>query len=90
MHGYRSISVLAIDSGQIPPHIVMSLTTGPHLETACHARKMFGMDDLGEVRDILGWASLAFLTAADELTADGWTITHHETCEDRKELDLDA
>lgn len=90
MHAYRSIHVMGIDGEQTKPFIMMTLSTGPSITRTCTATKRFGMDDLGEVRDILGWASMAFLTAADELTADGWEINHTQGCTDGKELDLDA
>lgn len=80
MHEYRSIHVMAVDSGTVEPFVAMSLHSGPTAGAACVASKKFALDQLDEVRDILGWASVAFLTAADELREDGWTIKHASTC----------
>lgn len=90
MHPYRSIMVLAIDAGNLDPFINVCLSTGPAAGETCTARKTFPFSSAPEVRDILGWASIAFLSAADQLGDDGWTIEHHAGCEDGKELGLDA
>lgn len=90
MHPYRSIMVMGIDAGNDRPFINMTLSTGPSVDGACTAQKTFPFESAGEVRDIMGWASVAFLTAADHLSDDGWTIRHHADCQDGKEMDLDA
>lgn len=90
MHEYTCMSILAIDSGVVDPFITMQLRRGAQGETACRAEKTFSMEEVGEVRSIIGWASLAFLQAADELSQDGWTIHHHPLCDDGKDMDLDA
>lgn len=81
MHGYKSLSVTARDSGE-DASITISLLTGRSQQATCYARKIFPMDQAPEVRDILGWASLAFLTAADELHEDGWEIVHAADCDE--------
>lgn len=81
MHPYKSLVVLAIDSGP-KPFISMSLRNGDSAEMSCTAEKRFPMEEWGEVRDILGWASHAFLSAADQLAEDGWEIRHMPNCTD--------
>ena len=80
MHEYRSLNVSAIDSGRTPPHCRVSLWTGSTLDTSCSAEKSFPLERLSEVRDLIDWAAEAYAAAFDELHADGWAVTHHETC----------
>lgn len=82
MHQYRGISVQAIDSGKVPPHANMTIWAGPDIQRACSAYKSFGLDDLSEIRDIIDWAGEAYGAAFDELTGEGWTVQHHDDCED--------
>ena len=79
MHEYKSLVVTAIDAGS-QPFISMTLRAGDDVHTACSASKRFPMEDAGEVRAIIGWASMAFLRAADELSEDGWEIRHTAEC----------
>lgn len=79
MHLYKSLMVMAIDAGD-RPFINLSLRTGPDAKGSCTAEKRFPMEEWGEVRDIIGWASHAFLQAADELSQDGWEISHTPEC----------
>lgn len=79
MHPYKTLLVTAIDTGG-DPYIVMTLRAGEDRDNACTARKVFDMERWDEVRDIIGWASHAFLSAADELTEDGWEISHVTDC----------
>lgn len=81
MHGYKSLVVTAIDSGGTP-FISITLRTGDAFEATCSATKRFPMEEWGEVRDIIGWASHAFLSAADQLGEDGWQIRHAADCTD--------
>lgn len=81
MHPYKSLVVLAIDAGD-RPFITMTLRSGDSAERSCSAEKRFFMEEWGEVRDIIGWASHAFLSAADQLAEDGWEIRHLADCAD--------
>lgn len=90
MHPYKSMHVMAIDAGTPEPFITMTLSTGPNVKHTCTAQKIFPMDRWDEVRDIIGWASHAFLSAADQLGEDGWTIEHHTGCDDCPEVTFDA
>lgn len=80
MHTYRSLSVLAIDSGRIPPHCVVTLNCGSSVEAHCSATKSFKLEAVSEVRDLIDWAAEAYAQAFDELVADGWKLTHSEEC----------
>ncbi len=84
MHEYRSLHVMAIDSGRVPPHCRVSLMTGESVDKACAAEKNFPLERLSEVRDLIDWAAEAYAAAFDELHADGWAITHSEHCPDAK------
>ena len=84
MHQYRALSVMAIDSGRGAPHISLEMRTGLSVEESCTAYKMIYMEQMDELRDMLGWASVAYLTAADELHEDGWKFRHGKGCPDLK------
>lgn len=79
MHPYKALAVTATDTGE-EPEIIMTMRAGDDATSACWATKRFGMERWDEVRDILGWASHAFLTAADQLSEDGWEIFHTADC----------
>lgn len=85
MHTYKVMHFMAIDNGLAKPRITISLMSQPDRQGACRAWKEFPMEQWGEVRDIIGWASHAFLTAADQLNEDGWTIEHDSRCQDGQE-----
>lgn len=89
MHGYKSLVLTAIDAGDTP-FISLTLRTGDHLTSACTATKRFTFDRWGEVRDILGWASHAFLNAADQLNEDGWELVHTADCSEAHMAVADA
>lgn len=79
MHEYKTLGITVTDAGSTS-EIIMTLRVGPDVQTACWAVKTFPMERWGEVRDIIGWASHAFLTAADQLSEDGWNIFHTAEC----------
>lgn len=89
MHEYKSLVVVAVDSGE-RPFLNLALRTGHDSATACTASKTFPLEEWGEVRDIIGWASHAFLQAADELSEDGWKIEHTAACTDPHVVIADA
>lgn len=84
MHDYRSLHIMAIDSGKTPPHCRVTLWAGAALESACSAEKSFPLEQLSEVRDLIDWAAEAYAQAFDQLHADGWTIEHNEDCPEPK------
>jgi len=79
MHEGKTLAVTATDVGGDPEIIMTIKLTGP-AGTECWATKQFGFEAFAEVRDIIGWASVAFLAAADELGEDGWQIFHSPEC----------
>lgn len=89
MHAFKSLAIIATDNGD-QRGISISLLNGPNRATTCYAYKRFDLAEAAEVRSIIGWASLAFLTAADELHEDGWQVVHMPECPDHNPAVLDA
>lgn len=79
MTPYASLSVSLI-SGQWSPHGDITVHLGETLATSCRATKRFVLADLGDWDDVLQFASLAFLAAADQLSEDGWEVVHSAEC----------
>ena len=81
MHAYRSLHVMAIDSGTVRPFLTITLVAGQANEHACTAQKTFDIQGLAEVRDLIDWSAEAYAQAFDQLTGEGWTVKHHESCQ---------
>ena len=86
MHRYRSLHVMAIDSGTARPFLSITLVTGHSSDHTCTAQKSFDIEGLEEVRDIIDWSAEAYAQAFDQLTADGWTVKHHGECQPSGEV----
>lgn len=78
MHSYRSLHVMAIDSGTCRPFVTVTIVAGTTAEHTCTAQKNFELEGLQEVRDLIDWSAEAYAQAFDQLTADGWKVTHHK------------
>lgn len=89
MHVYKSLLVVAVDAGE-RPFINLTMRNGSSAENSCTASKSFPLEQWGEVRDILGWASHAFLSAAEELSEDGWEFRHTAECAEAHLVVADA
>lgn len=83
MHTYRSLHVMAIDAGKGRPFLTMTLVAGREVGHNCHAHKIFDLEGLAEVRDLIDWSAEAYAQAFDQLTEDGWDIVHHEDCQEK-------
>ena len=79
MHKGMTLGVTATDTGT-QPEITMTIRMTNASGSECFATKQFGFESFPEVRDIIGWASVAFLAAADELGEDGWQMIHASDC----------
>lgn len=86
MHTYRSLHVMAIDSGTVRPFLTITLICGTSSEHTCNARKTFELEGLDEVRDMIDWSAEAYAQAFDQLTADGWVVEHHKDCQPGSEV----
>jgi len=86
VHRYRSLHVMAIDSGTAKPFLSITLVTGPSSEHTCTAQKSFDMEGLDEVRDIIDWSAEAYAQAFDQLTDEGWRVKHHAHCQPGTEV----
>lgn len=79
MHEGKTLAVTATDTGD-EPEIIMTIKLTNDSGSECWATKRFGFESFPEVRDIIGWASVAFLAAADQLAEDGWKLFHSPEC----------
>lgn len=86
MHPYRSLHVMAIDSGKGGPFLTVTLVGGADAEHACRASKSFPLEGLAEVRDLIDWSAEAYAQAFDQLTEDGWTVNHHAYCQKEEQV----
>ena len=82
MSQYRSISVMASDSGKSEPYAIVTLVYGPDSSRPCTAQKRIPLDGLHELEELIDWAAEASGAAFEALFTKDWTVTHHITCAD--------